>query len=243
MRPLGSALVILLLCFGCNAPSQTPIETPNDTLASEESLNESVTGEELAVVCTFCHGDSLQGNDRRDGPALAGLEAWYLELQMQNFKNGIRGYPAEDVPGQVMYFSRGMLRNDATIKSLAEYISTMEPGKPMAANGIGERPYLWDSPYAGLDPSISANAEAGEKTYATVCVACHGTDGKGLEALGAADLRHLSEVYLARQLMYFRDGIRGAHPEDTRGQQMAAIAQILADDQTIADVVAYISEL
>jgi len=48
---------------------------------------------------------------------------------------------------------------------------------------------------------------------------------------------------MARQLMYFRDGIRGAHPEDTRGQQMAAMAKLLTDDQMIADVVSYISEL
>ena len=65
----------------------------------------------------------------------------------------------------------------------------------------------------------------------------------GLEALGAANLTYLSEVYMARQLMYFRDGIRGAHPEDTRGQQMAAMAELLTDDQMIADVVACISEI
>ena len=233
MHPLRLIPALFLSCFGGTALSQTTLETPNET----------VTGEELFVVCTFCHGDSLQGNDRREGPALAGLDAWYLELQMQNFKNSVRGYTAEDVPGQVMYFSRGMLRNDETIKSLAEYISTLEPGKPMAANGIGERPYLWDSPYAGLDPSISGSAEAGEKTYSTVCVACHGAEGRGSEELGAANITYLSDIYMTRQLMYFRDGVRGAHPEDTRGQQMAAIAKILADDQTIADVVAYISEL
>jgi cytochrome c553 len=230
---MRSIPVLLLLCLGGTAIAQT----------APDSLNETVTGEELSVVCTFCHGDSLQGNDRRDGPALAGLEAWYLELQMQNYRKGIRGNVAEDVPGQVMYFSRGMLRNDETIKSLAEHISTLEPGKPMAPNGIGERPYLWDSPYAGLDPSISGDADDGQKTYSTVCTACHGPDGQGIEALGSANLTYLSEVYLARQLMYFRDGIRGSHPDDTRGQQMAAIAKTLTDDQSIADVVAYISGL
>jgi len=233
MHPLQSVLTIFLLCFSGDALAQTTLETPNET----------VTGEELFVVCTFCHGDSGQGNDRRDGPALAGLEAWYLELQMHNFKNGIRGYLAEDVPGQVMHFSSGMLRNDYTIKSLAEYISTLEPGKPLAPNAVGERPYLWEAPYAGLDPSISSNAEAGATTYSTVCTVCHGDDGTGNEELGAANLTYLSDIYMIRQLMYFRDGIRGAHPEDTRGQQMAAIAKVLTDDQTIADVVAYISEL
>ena len=233
MQPLQSILVMSLLCFSGIAPAQTTLETPNET----------VTGEELFVVCTFCHGDSAQGNIRRDGPALAGLEAWYLELQLHNFKNGIRGYRAEDVPGQVMHFTKGMLRNDYTITSLAEYISALEPGKPLARNAVGERPYLWDSPYAGLDPSISGNAEAGARTFSTVCVACHGADAKGHEKLGAANLTYLSDVYVIRQLMYFRDGIRGAHPEDTRGQQMAAIAELLTDDQAIADVVTYISEL
>ncbi len=233
MHPLQSILVMFLLWFSGNALAQTTLETPNET----------VTGEELFIVCTFCHGDSAQGNDRRDGPALAGLEAWYLELQMHNYKTGIRGYLAEDVPGQVMHFSSPMLRNDFTITSLAEYISALEPGKPLARNAVGARPYLWESPYAGLDPSISGNAEAGGKTYSTVCTACHGADGRGNEELGAANLTYLSDIYMIRQLMYFRDGIRGAHAEDTRGQQMAAIAKLLTDDQTIADVVAYISEL
>ena len=233
MQSLQSILVIALLCFSGSALAQTTLKTPNET----------VTGEELFVVCSFCHGDSAQGNDRRDGPALAGMEVWYLELQMHNFKNGIRGYLAEDVPGQVMHFSSPMLRNDYTITSVAEYISNLEPGKPPPRNATGARPYLWDSPYAGLDASISPNAEAGGVTYSRVCLACHGADGHGLEALGAANLNYLSEMYMARQLMYFRDGIRGAHPEDTRGQQMAAMAKTLADDQAIADVVAYIAGL
>ena len=233
MHPLRATLIVFLLSFGGNAFTQTTLQSPNET----------VTGEELHIACAFCHGDSSQGNDRRDGPALAGLEDWYLELQMHNYKNGIRGYPAEDVPGQVMYFSRGMLRNDKTIASLAKYISALGPGKPLARNAVGARPYLWNSPYAGLDPSISGNAESGRETYSGVCTACHAADGRGNEELGAANITYLSDVYMIRQLMYFRDGIRGAHPEDTRGQQMAAIAKLLTDDQTIADVVAYISEL
>lgn len=233
MHQLQSILAMSLLCFASSALSQTTLEKPN----------ESVTGEELFIVCTFCHGDSGQGNIRRDGPALAGLEDWYLALQMRNFKNGIRGYLAEDIPGQVMHFSTGMLRNDYTIASLAAYISALEPGKPLARNAVGERPYLWESPYAGLGPSISGNADAGGETYANVCVACHGADGTGNKDLGAANLTYLSDVYMIRQLMYFRDGIRGAHPEDTRGQQMAAIAKVLPDDQAIADVVTYITRL
>ncbi len=233
MLPLRSILLMFLIGFSSNALTQTTLETPNET----------VTGEELIVVCGFCHGAELQGNDRRDGPALAGLPAWYLELQTVNFRDGIRGYLAEDPPGQVMHFTRGMLRNDFTISSLAEYISGMEPGLPMAGNAVGARPYIWDSPYAGLDPSITGDAEAGGEMYSTICTVCHAADGTGNEVLGAADLRYLSEIYMVRQLMYFRDGIRGAHPEDIRGQQMAVMATLLTTDQAIADVVAYISGL
>lgn len=208
-----------------------------------ETPNETVTGEELVVVCKFCHGSSLQGSIRRDGPALAGLPAWYLEQQMRNFIDGVRGTHPEDVPGHQMHFSTGMLRNDYTLSSVAEYISGLEPGIPMTADAIVERPYVWESRYAGLEPGITGNPETGQQTYLSICLACHGPDGASNEALGAASLVYLSEQYLARQLKYFRDGIRGTHPRDIRGAQMAAMSKSLTTDQAIADVVAYIIRL
>ena len=48
---------------------------------------------------------------------------------------------------------------------------------------------------------------------------------------------------MIRQLKYFRDDVRGGHAKDIRGQQMAAIAKSLTDDQAIADVAAYIAGL
>ena len=233
MHPLRTLLAAFLLCISGNALAQVTFEQPN----------EAVSGERLFGTCIFCHGTAAEGNDRRDGPALAGLPAWYIELQMKNFRDGIRGGVAEDLPGQVMHFTRGLMRNDAHIARIAEYISGLETGLPMAAGGIGARPYIWDSPYAGLSPSITGNVEAGGQTYTTICVVCHGADGAGNEALGAAEIRYLSEIYMARQLMYFRDGIRGAHPEDIRGQQMAVMSTLLTSDQAIADVIAYIQSL
>ncbi len=233
MRPIRSLLTLFLVGFCGNALAQVTFEQPN----------EAVAGERLFDTCIFCHGNEAQGNDRRDGPALAGLPAWYIELQMKNFRDGIRGGVAEDVPGQVMYFTRGLTRDDATITRIAEYISGLEPGLPMAGNAVGARPYIWDSPYAGLDPSIEGDVTAGQQTYSTVCFACHGADGTGNEALGAADLWYLSEIYMVRQLKYFRDGIRGAHPQDLGGRQMAVMSKMLTTDQAIADVIAYISTL
>lgn len=229
---------LLYLCF--------PIAlAAGNALAQEEwvNINQQVTGEELFPVCAICHGTQAQGNDRRDGPTLAGLQSWYVERQLHNFKNGIRGYSEEDIPGKFMRGTHGMLRNAETIESLAEYIATLEPGAEPDSNAIGPRPFVWNSPYAGVDSSITANKQAGAKTFTSLCVACHQADGSGNEALGAGNLQHLSKIYMERQLMYFRDGLRGAHPDDTYGQQMAGMAKTLTTDQAIADVVAYILDL
>ena len=48
---------------------------------------------------------------------------------------------------------------------------------------------------------------------------------------------------MKRQLTYFKEGARGAHPEDVYGQQMAAMTMTLADEKAIDDVVAYIRTL
>ena len=53
-------------------------------------------------------------------------------------------------------------------------------------------------------------------------------------------LIHFSGDYLARQLQYFRDGIRGAEPGDTFGNLMAPMAANLSD-QDIADLITYIT--
>jgi cytochrome c oxidase subunit II len=53
----------------------------------------------------------------------------------------------------------------------------------------------------------------------------------------------MSDWYMVTQLNNFRQGIRGAHPKDMYGPQMASMAAILSDEQGIKDLVAYISTL
>ena len=206
------------------------------------NINEQVTGEELFTVCLICHGSQGQGMDRREGPAIAGLGAWYIEKQLINYRDGIRGYHEEDIPGKFMSGTHKLLRNDETIRDVAEYVASIEVGAEPDANANGPRGHIWDSPYAGLDASITGDAKAGEQAYAT-CTGCHQADGTGNQAIGAPNLTNLSKIYMERQLMYFRDGLRGAHPDDTSGKLMAGMAKTLTTDQAIADVVAYILEL
>ena len=204
------------------------------------NINEEVTGEELFTVCLICHGSQGQGMDRREGPAIAGLEAWYIEKQLHNYRDGIRGYHEEDIPGKFMSGTYQLLRNDETIREVAEYVASLEVGAEPDANANGPRGHIWDSPYAGIEEV--GNAGTGAQLYA-VCSGCHQPDGTGNQALGAPNLTNLSELYMERQLMYFRDGLRGAHPDDTAGALMAGMAKTLPNNQAIADVVAYILEL
>lgn len=80
---------------------------------------------------------------------------------------------------------------------------------------------------------------AGAAHYAA-CAGCHGLQGEGKQPLNAPKLSGQDAWYLARQLSYFKQGIRGAHRDDVYGQQMAGMASILPDQQAIEDVVAYI---
>ncbi len=53
----------------------------------------------------------------------------------------------------------------------------------------------------------------------------------------------MSDWYIATQLHNFKQGIRGRHPDDLYGWQMAEMAKILKDDDAVNDVVAYINTL
>lgn len=88
----------------------------------------------------------------------------------------------------------------------------------------------------------AGNATSG-KTYYMTCGACHGVNGKGMQALNSPALTGLSDWYIIRQLQNYKSGIRGANPRDIYGMQMAPMAQILPNDQAIEDVTAYIMTL
>jgi cytochrome c oxidase subunit 2 len=94
----------------------------------------------------------------------------------------------------------------------------------------------------GVVALADGDVEKGAALY-KICAACHGTNGEGTAALNAPANAGQDSWYMSRQLKNFRAGIRGAHPDDTFGAQMRPMAMVLADDQDIVDVVAYISSL
>jgi len=94
----------------------------------------------------------------------------------------------------------------------------------------------------GPQAVAQGDADRGKALYA-VCSTCHGDSGQGMPDMNGPRLAGREEWYLKRQLQNFKSGVRGRDSRDVYGQQMAPMAQLLQDDQAIADVVAYINSL
>jgi cytochrome c oxidase subunit 2 len=174
------------------------------------------------AVCAACHGPDGQGISAMNAPKIAGQSDWYLKRQIMSYKNGLRGVHQDDTYGQQMIGMVATLPDESAVDNVVAHIATL-PDKP-------------------LEATIDGSIENGKKIY-NVCAYCHGGDGMGIEALNAPRLSGSSDWYLARQLDNFKTGVRGAHPKDYYGYQMALMGITLRSEQAINDVVAYINTL
>jgi cytochrome c oxidase subunit 2 len=179
-------------------------------------------GQGSYAVCGACHGAQGEGNQALNAPKLTGQESWYLERQLINFKHGLRGSDPADIFGAQMAPMAATLADAAAIRNVVAYINSLPDKKPAA--------------------TVSGDAARGEGIF-TTCSSCHGPDGDGIWALKAPRLRGGNDWYIARQLDNYRNGLRGAHPQDLYGKQMALISIMLRDEQSVRDLVAYINTL
>jgi cytochrome c oxidase subunit 2 len=81
------------------------------------------------------------------------------------------------------------------------------------------------------------DATRGATTYA-VCLACHGPQGEGNQAMNAPKLAGQEPWYLRSQIAKFQSGMRGT--EDNISVQMRAMAAVLTTPAVVEDVLAYI---
>jgi cytochrome c oxidase subunit 2 len=193
---------------------------PTFAQTSARAAGDAAAGKPLYAVCAACHGLQAEGNPALHAPKLSGQGDWYLKRQLKYYKQGVRGTHDKDVFGKMMAPMAATLGDDAAIDNVSAYIRTL-PDNPAPA-------------------TVKGNAKNGERPYVT-CGACHGSDGRGIQAMNAPGLKGMSDWYLVTQLKNFKQGIRGAHAQDMYGPQMALMAAILADDQAINDLVAYIN--
>ncbi len=179
-------------------------------------------GKQLFQVCVACHGVSGEGNPVLNSPANGGQNVWYVMRQLKNFRNGIRGSDPKDLYGIQMRPMAMTLPDDQAIADVSAYIGTLDAPSP--------------------PETVKGNAEAGKKAFVT-CVPCHGENGEGAKSLNAPRLSKQYDWYIVRQLNNFKAGVRGAHRQDIYGAQMRPMAQILATDEQVNDVAAYLNTL
>ena len=179
-------------------------------------------GEAHYRTCIACHGADGRGNEALNAPSIAGIGAWSTERQLRNFRNGARGTHEDDVYGAQMRPFATLLADDDAIRDVAAYIETLSPARP--------------------EVTVAGDATRGQRLYRT-CANCHGASGEGNEAVNGPPLAGLQYWYHLTQLENFRAGIRGRHARDLYGNQMVDMAQMLVDERTMRDVVAYINTL
>jgi len=179
-------------------------------------------GKALYAICSGCHGVSAMGNTALNAPRLNGLDAAYLERQIDYFKRGIRGYQDGDTHGQQMAMMANTLADQRAVRSVSAYIAAL--------------------PMVGTGTTIAGDSRAGEAHY-VACGICHGQQGEGNPGLNAPRLAGQNDWYLKRQLQNFSDGTRGLHPQDLYGRQMSMMSKVVNDDGAIDDLISYLNSL
>lgn len=193
--------------------------TPADSAWADDDAR----GAKLFGLCTQCHGSDGAGVEAYLAPSIAGMDAWYVENQLKKFRSGIRGTHPKDVGGLRMGPMSRAIRSDTDVALLATHIANMPAAMP--------------------DPVLKGgNVTSGKALYAT-CMACHGPDAAGNQAMGSGPLRYSSDWYLFSSLHKFKSGVRGSAPGDQTGAMMRPMAAMLTSEQAMKDVIAYIMTL
>lgn len=192
-------------------------------LLATPALGEDGRGEELFELCVQCHGPEAAGNATLLAPPIAGLSDWYIKEQLTKYRGGIRGTHPDDHAGLRMYPMSLYLDDDADLEAVADYVAALPPAPP--------------------GPTLDGGDPARGKVLFTPCIACHGAQAEGKQALGGPNLWVSADWYMLRQLKNFKGRIRGADPRDATGMRMYPMSLTLVDEQAMKDVISYILTL
>lgn len=160
-----------------------------------------------AQACVGCHGTRGEGNAAAGAPRLAGQSAAYLAKQLESYANGSR---RDRVMESIARGLAPALRAD-----VAAYYAQTEA--PAAAEG-------GDPPERGRVLATIGDEGLGVQA----CANCHGPRGAG-QPPNIPYLAGLDAKYLGAELEDWRAGTR----TNDAGQQMAAVARALGDDDIV----------
>lgn len=99
--------------------SLTPVKN-GATIAGADAA----AGQQSFVMCVACHGPTGEGNQAVNAPPLAGLDDWYVALQIRKFRSGIRGTAPGDAFGPVMAAMSMAIQPEA-VDNVAAYVHSL----------------------------------------------------------------------------------------------------------------------
>jgi cytochrome c553 len=182
-------------------------------VSAEQQELDMEYGEEINETCAGCHGVFGQGSLDGEYPRLAGLDAQYIEKQINDFKQRKR----INIP-MIPYANDRELPGD-DIQVIAAYLSGIQlPTKlpPVDEENFNALERLHASKKVVNIKDYPGDIELGRKAYLDECAICHGKDGYGKKSKKAPQLAGQYSQYLWRQIQNFRSGDRlhDDEPED-----------------------------
>jgi len=213
-----------LLLVSLSVMTAVLIVLSSSFMAQAEQLNAKAL---YIDKCAACHGENAQGNPSLNAPVLAGQYAWYLNQQMNNFSEGLRGANDKDISGKGMSLIAKQLTDQQEVNQLTHFLAEMK----IAAKKNGP------SVKKDIEQSVLKN---GSRYYQAKCGACHGGKAQGNESFNAPKLAGQDKNYLKLQMKNFVEGIRGRNKKDKLGRQMAMMAK-MAKGKELDDILSFIS--
>ena len=219
-----ASVALMVLLAGCGKDDQASMP---QVAAGEPLLADHPFAELFQRRCASCHGTNAIGNVATGAPALGSLQDWYLQRQLQNFRDGVRGRVEDgaelDDPRAVAMSQAVAELIDIELEGLVSYLAELPAIQPPTPK--------------------KANLARGKDYHMNLCSACHGTDARGNQVLQAPSLVGLNAEYLTGQYAKFLNGQRGVHERDTYGAQMRRLAPAVADPEVVEDIAAYLTTL
>ena len=97
-----------------------------ETRPAASVLGNPDSGQSLyTIACANCHGVKAQGIWATNAPRLSSMSDWYMQRQLHNFRQGIRGAHRQDFRGAQMASMARVLSDDEAISDLLDYVHTL----------------------------------------------------------------------------------------------------------------------
>ena len=192
-------------------------------LAESKPDQQTLPTDHPFALCATCHGINGEGKQELNSPRISGQNTAYIKHQILSFKKGWRGTSPKNPQG-IMMAEIAKKINDDQLEQIIAYLKTTSP--------------------PSKSPRLYANPLKGQRLYHSAgCSYCHGDQAEGDPVNKVPRLNHQHGWYMLKQLKNFKKGIRGTHKDDAMGETMAFYAKSLHSEESMHDIIAWITSL